>query len=509
MTEIITTEKRFEIDTDGFKIQMSEMPLWRLIQEVVSNSFDESSVTDIQLTVEEHGDDMVYVRCVDNGNGFNDHRDVFTLYKDSYKRTNPEQRGRYNLGDKQFLAVAIEGTVCTGKYVISFYEDVRTIEKSDESIKGVTITALFKRPDNESLESIIEKLHELIVPIEKRLCINNLHVFHKTVVKKFKCVLPTTIASGKNSKLVQVKRETEVVLYKKTFQEPARIYELGVHIQELQDDFDFHIDIRQKVPQVASRDVVSDKYLQTLYSEIAKNTLDLIDVNNVGSSWVGDALKKSDENTSKEILKKMYGTDKVMIESTTDHRANEKALESGCILIKGSTLDKDVRNNLIKNVEVIKYAGEEFETTFGDSEFVEPNEDMKRFARIVEMIAKDVVGRKITCSFFKMPDGADVANYGHNVISWNVSHLGKKFFKDFSSRATGILAHELAHALTSSECGQYSHLKMEFINNLEIVAGRIGFAGVEHWLKLVELQERINIASIDSVKSHARMLSQN
>jgi len=107
------TNGRFEIDDVGFRTQMSEVPLWRLTQEIISNSFDEKSVTEITCIVTKSAGKVLDITIEDNGTGFLNTKDIFTLYRDSYKRVNPEQAGRYNEGEKRFLAVAHRGLVQT------------------------------------------------------------------------------------------------------------------------------------------------------------------------------------------------------------------------------------------------------------------------------------------------------------------------------------------------------------------------------------------------------------
>jgi len=96
MSQKTLVQRRFEIDTEGFKIQMSEMKLWRLIQEIISNSFDEMPVTEISCDIHENKKNQIIVEITDNGNGFRDEKDIYTLFKDSYKRVNKNQRGRYS-----------------------------------------------------------------------------------------------------------------------------------------------------------------------------------------------------------------------------------------------------------------------------------------------------------------------------------------------------------------------------------------------------------------------------
>lgn len=480
MTKQKITENRFEIDTLGFKTQMSEMPLWRLIQELISNSFDEISVNKIRCYISKSNENEITVMVIDDGNGFADYRDIFTLYKDSTKRVDPELRGRFNLGEKQFFAVAKTGMIKTGNYHIKFYDNVRETIENEPETKGVAITGVFESKEDEF--SIITELRKIAVPQNKRLFINNILQESKISIKEFKAILPTPKASGKNQTLTQIKRECNIFLYKKLPEEKPLIYELGVPVQTIQQEISWHIDIRQKIPQTTSRDIISDKYLQNLYSVIAKNTLDLITEDNVGSNWISEALKKTDKETSEQLLEKIYGTSKVAVESK-NHRSNEMAMENGYVLIKGSSLDKEVKDNLIKKNQTLVYASKEFETSYADSKPVEPNDDMIWFANIVKKIAIDVTRIKINVHYFYSPEASDMANYGSKEMGFNVAHLGKKFFKTFSEKAIGIVIHELAHAIDreNDTCGQYSHLKMSFIRNMEIISGRIGKKGISYW----------------------------
>lgn len=481
---------RFKVDTKGFKVQMSEMPLWRLIQEIVSNAFDEKSVKEITCIVNRSlsNDKDINVFVQDNGNGFRDVKDIYTLYKDSYKRVNSRQRGRFNLGDKQFFAVAKTGSVETGTNKVKFYKDTRKVLIDLPKIDGVIVEGIFE--SSESVDAIVTELHNVIVPKGVVYTINDVEVSHVEPIKEFKAVLRTPIASGINQKLVQIKQKTKVVLYEKYGSEAKPVLmELGVPVQELEENINWNIDVRQKVPITSSRDVVSDKYLQTLYAEVLDNSLDLITSENAGSNWVGDAMKNCDESSTRTVLEKVYGTDKMMIESSNDHRANEKAQDAGYVLVKSGTFDKDVMSNISKEQGIIQYAGKVFETTFGDAKPITLTPALDRFAQIVEAVGQDVTKRPVRCEFFSMVDGAEVANCMGVVVSWNVGRLGKRFFEVWSNKASEILIHELAHIIDSSDCGQYSHYKSEFIDALQKIAGRVAEKGIQHWIKPIEVKQ--------------------
>lgn len=482
LTEIV--ERRFEIDTEGFKTQMSEMSLWRLIQEVISNSFDETPVSEITCKIAENKKGQVVVDVIDNGDGFRNEKDIYTLFGDSYKRVHKNKRGRYNLGDKQFLARAISGWVKTRETLIEVQDDSRRRSKIP-FFKGAQVHAVFDLEEDETFESTIIGVQKVAVPEGKKLIVNNTEVKPKTLIKKFKARLPTVIAEGANMKLVRRVEDTQIFLYEKEPDEEPIIYELGCVVQEIEQDIQWHVDVQQKIPQTTERDVISNAYLQKLYTEITENTIDLIKDNNSGANWISDALKRTNVETSKQILQKRYGTDNVMIKSS-DHRENERALEAGVHLVKSGELDSEVVANL-KSQGTIKYASVEYSSDGWELAIhVEPTPEMENFANICNAIGRDVLGKEITTDFVTTKHTREIANYGGSNISWNVRLCGgKKFFNKFGVKAIGTLAHELAHDKLGNNDGD-AHFSHEYIHELERIAGEIGVKGIQHWIDKVQ-----------------------
>ena len=92
----------------------------------------------------------VFVTAEDDGPGFENTKDIYTLYGDTPKRSKPSVRGRFNSGEKEFLAVATEATVETvGKTVIFESKGTRR-QKSSDRTKGTKISArlLWKKSAN-------------------------------------------------------------------------------------------------------------------------------------------------------------------------------------------------------------------------------------------------------------------------------------------------------------------------------------------------------------------------
>ncbi len=62
----------------------------------------------------------------DSKKGFRDIKDSYTLYKDTYKRKDPEKRGRFNLGEKQVFSICDKAQVQTTTGTVIFDENGRT-----------------------------------------------------------------------------------------------------------------------------------------------------------------------------------------------------------------------------------------------------------------------------------------------------------------------------------------------------------------------------------------------
>ncbi len=479
-------EKRFEIDTKGFKEQMSEMKPFRLVQEIVSNSFDEKSVRKIVVTLRESGrrKNHYAVSVSDDGDGFIDYRDVFTLYKHSYKRSNPEQRGRFNLGEKQFFAVAETGQVWTGYWFVEFDGDTRKVKKEKRKFKGTLVSAVFKWT-HEEFEDVKSSLEKLIVPRDKHFEINGQLIPHRDLIKKFKTRLRTPIENEKK-KMVNVVRETEVELYQPLDDEKPWIYEIGIPVTKLLGDIPWIVNVKQKIPQSTSRDVVSEAYLKDLYSAILNNTIDLIKNDDASSTFVQIGMKNAEAPIARQILEKQYGTDKVAIESTVDSGANERAVQAGYKLVSSGELNQEVVQNL-KQYEIIKYAGQEF----GRNEFefakpVEPTEEMKFFAKVCNEVSKDVNGKHISVSFVTTKDTEEVADYGLSCLTWNVRRCGgKNKFRTDNEYLLGVLIHELAHNKYGHNNG-YGHFSHEFLHEMERIAGIVALKGIQFYVDKVK-----------------------
>ena len=101
------TKNWFTVDKVGLGRQAEQHSKGRLIGELVQNALDEVGVTKIDVTLAlVPGRPLADLTVEDDSpEGFRDLSHAYTLFAESYKRDNPEQRGQYNFGEKLVLAV--------------------------------------------------------------------------------------------------------------------------------------------------------------------------------------------------------------------------------------------------------------------------------------------------------------------------------------------------------------------------------------------------------------------
>src|SRR6266516_2302672 len=111
----------FEVDKQGLAQVLERKGKEFALFELVQNGWDEPGVTKVSLTLESQGRNRARLVVEDDApEGFKDLSHAFTLFADSAKKTNPEQRGRFNVGEKLVLAICEEATILTTKGGIRF-----------------------------------------------------------------------------------------------------------------------------------------------------------------------------------------------------------------------------------------------------------------------------------------------------------------------------------------------------------------------------------------------------
>src|SRR5437773_8449600 len=185
----------FEVDKQGLAQILERKGKEFALFELVQNGWDEPGVTKVSVTLESQGRNRARLVVEDDApEGFKDLSHAFTLFADSAKKTNPEQRGRFNVGEKLVLAISDEVTISTTRGGVRFDAQGRRWLRSRQSV-GSRIECLLRLTPDECL-AIAAQARKLICPKRITTIFNGEPLTPRLPLEGFNATLPTEVASA-------------------------------------------------------------------------------------------------------------------------------------------------------------------------------------------------------------------------------------------------------------------------------------------------------------------------
>jgi hypothetical protein len=457
----------FEVDVTGMREFHGARKGWQLAKELVANTFDENvSFCRFSLT---HDGTYAHLIVEDDGPGFRNISDAYTILGSTYKRAKPDLRGRFNLGEKEIIAISESAVVETGGKRIVFAETGERREEAARRARGTRIELLLPWSEKKT-EQTVARMRRLLPPAGVSYTVNGEIVPCRVPHKTFEATLQTVLLERgfmRNSM-----RKTEVHLHKLGFQDPPVLFELGIPVQRI--ECAFHVDVRQKIPMNPNRDAVKSSYLKDLYAEVLNHTIEEVPEDKISQGWVREAVedRRTTSEVVKEVMQKRFG-EKIVLWSS-DRRANEEAVGAGYELLHPKELSPMERRRFIETAG-LKHASDIFPSGIGEdecSEELHPNEDMQQIGEYAKRLAKALVNREIRIRFYSRFGEGIAASYDQatGTLSFNVARLGYEWFKQhIAADTTSLILHELAHE--NQRDPDYAH-GPAFRRNLEILAGK-------------------------------------
>lgn len=144
---------RFEVDRKGLAKLVEKRGWAWVVHELVQNGWDEDGVTEVRVGLAPIAGKPEALLVVEDDapEGFRSLAHAYTLFAESYKKADAEKRGRFNLGEKLVLALAIEAEIATTKGTITFRGEER-IEARRRTERGSVVTARFRMTHAECRE---------------------------------------------------------------------------------------------------------------------------------------------------------------------------------------------------------------------------------------------------------------------------------------------------------------------------------------------------------------------
>lgn len=448
----------FEVSKEGLKVLQAGKPKHFIIRELVQNAWDEN-ITHCEVNLN-YSKREAQIKVIDDSpEGFRDLADAFTLFKATYKRKEPEKRGRFNIGEKQAIALSDRAMISTTKGTIIFDKDGRrkTREKRDFGSEII----LWVKMKKAEFDEIFKMIERYIPPENIKFVVNGDTQTYRKPDRILKTSLETEIEE--NNMMRKIQRKTSILIYRKT-SDTAMLYELGIPICEIECQFD--INVQQKVPLGIDRETIPQRYLNNLYAEVLNETYDLIEKDNSSDLWVREAMKNKriKEKVIDDILHKRFG-EKVVVANPFDPNANDEAISRGYNVVYGSELSKKEWEN-IKEYDLLKSSTELFGKDMVEAKSIDPNEKQIKVEKLAKKIAKRLLGIDLRVNFVKSKANCG-ADFGNSVLTFNVSRLGKYFWENpISKEVISLILHELGHS-------EGNHTEMSYHKCLTDMAGEL------------------------------------
>lgn len=423
------------------------------------------------------GRPAVELMVEDDGHGFHNLEDAWTMFAPSEKKADPTKAGRFNFGEKVVLSFARKASIHTTSGTVVFDDYGRSMYPRRKRDKGTVFQAEL-RCTQEQYEEFIAYLGRIIVRPNLVLTINGREVKHRKPIHSFTITLPTEQGEG----LRLTNRKTKVEVYEPLEGELPSIYELGIPVVETGDRW--HYNVTQKVPLNVDRDNVTPSYLRTLRVAVLNEMHEVLSGDDTETTWVNEAT--SDKRCTNEAVEafrvQKYGADSVVADPSNPE-ANAEAVAHKRPLIHSRGLTPGQRENLYRAQTLIS-SSKAYPTAGKGAYSDDPNAPpvkvippekwsagMAQIQQYTEALAFRLMGvrvqvRFVSCNKFGGGNRWG-ACYGRGHLSgtswfdYNVFTLGRAWFDNgVNEEVDKLILHEFGHQFESN------HLDHDYHNAL-------------------------------------------
>ena len=448
----MTPPERLAVSTQGMRELHAGRAPWSLAKELIQNSWDESPETTV-CTVEvkplvkgrKEERSRTVITVTDDGPGFADIRDAYTLMGSTPKRGDPAKRGRFNVGEKEIISVATEATIATvGRTVVFPASGGREVKRNRRK-RGTEVTVVM--PWSVSKRQELVDMLRRFRPTDCRLVVNGDEVPRREPVVSRRATLTTVLQSGPGEPMRSTARQTVIDILEPLDGE-RWLYEMGIPIQPI--DLAYDVDVQQKVPMPPNRDTVNKTYLRDISAEVLNATHPLLDDDDFADSWVRTAIEdeRIEQAAVKTTVEKRYGDRVAMWSSYPD--ANMRAAESGYEILHPRSMSPEERTHM-RDLGGLVSAND----LFGNGaaavpEPVQSNTVQRGFASwVVDLASRCGLEAKVAFIRAKTTVLADcTANSRTPTVRFNVYHLTDEWFARRGPDQLELVVHELAHAVS-------------------------------------------------------------
>ena len=461
----------FDADKDGLR-QVNE----RLVErrgfgiiggELYQNVMDTTASECVFEICKLPGKPRVLITVTDNGPGFSNLRDAWTLFAPSEKKGDPTKAGRFNLGEKMVLSFAFWANIETTSGTVKFDENGRQEFPRRKLPSGTKFSAELACT-TERFNQLLDYMSKIIVRPGLVLNVNGEEINPRNPITEWDAQLATEIGDD----LRKTRRMTTVQLFEALDGEVPMLYELGIPVVETGDKW--HVNIKQKVPLNVDRDNVTPAYLRDVRVSVLNNMHDHIEEDDTTEAWVNEATSdpSCSDDAAETFRVKRYG-EKSVASNPFNPEADGVAQSHGFTIIPSRGLTKGQRENL-KRSDTLLSSSDQFPTAGKGAYSDDPNalpveivpeEELtnghRQIREYARGLAERLMGVTIGVRFVKCrrgPSGAWNAAYGGRTLDFNLLYLKKDwFFHGATLEVDRLLIHEFGHEYAENHLSKEYH----------------------------------------------------
>lgn len=455
----------FNVDKAGLGRQAEQHSKGRLIGELVQNALDEAGVTTINITLAEvPGRPLADLTVEDDSpEGFKDLSHAYTLFANSYKRDNPEQRGQYNFGEKLVLAVCEGASISTTTGTVIFDPTEGRIEKPRQKRdRGSVFEGRIKLTRDEQAEVDLY-LRSLLLSDNVTVTFNGDRLLPRKPIRTFEASLETLVADDQGVMRPRV-RKVQVSLFEPLPDESPALYEMGLPVVETGDRW--HVNIHQKVPLNRDRDNVKPAFLQAVRVAVLNAAHDLLNDDEATAGWckLAGADPRCSDEAIKRLIRLRFG-ERVAAPDPSDTEAMKAFQAQGGVIVAG--LSKGEWAN-VKRAGVVLPAGKICPTAkpYSDDPNADPvnvisedkwTDSIKNVVAYARFLAKELMGVQLKVAIVHTTNNF-AACYGNGRLDFNLLRLGHKWFDQGATEEVDrLLIHEFGHEYSGDHLSEDYH----------------------------------------------------
>jgi hypothetical protein len=473
----------FEVDKAGLAKLLEQRGKAFAVLELIQNALDED-VTRVDVRLyPTPGSRGYYTLTVtdDSPEGFADLTHAYTLFAESKKKTNPELRGRFNLGEKLVLAVCRRAEIRTTTGVVRFEGNQRSHGRNKTEI-GSVFTGELRMSKADAAEAI-EAARMILVGPETVLTIDNERLPSRESVGSFEESLTTVVANDEGF-LRTTSRKATVDIYEPRESETPMLYELGIPVVEI--DCPWHVDVRQKIPLNTDRDNVTPAYARRLLALVLNAMHERASEEDLRAPWAGDALESEiiEGEAVDAILTARYG-EKRVVRDPSDPESTKLAMAKGYAVVEPGAFNRQ-QWNTIRETGAVLPSGKvtpspkpwSDDPDAPEAEVV-PEEKWTPGMRLVVNYSRELA-RKLDITprllvRFVLTNNNFGACYGDGRLTFNLKRLGHQFFSgEITDKLNALLIHEFGH----EDCRD--HLSEDYYKALCNLGAKLTRLALEH-----------------------------